>query len=68
MLSQHPQHNGLVKQTASLDRIDSTKGYIKDNIQWIHKDIQRLKLNFSQTKLIELCQLIIDYNHEQTRH
>ena len=29
--------------TASLDRIDSSKGYIEGNVQWIHKDINYMK-------------------------
>lgn len=44
--------------TASLDRIDSTKGYIEGNLQWIHKDLNRLKLNFQNDKFIELCKLV----------
>lgn len=47
--------------TASLDRIDSSKGYLVDNVQWVHKDINRLKNNLDETKLIYLCSLI--YNH-----
>ncbi len=31
------------KTTASLDRIDSSKGYILGNVQWVHKEINRLK-------------------------
>lgn len=30
-------------QTASIDRIDSNKDYTIDNIQWVHKDVNRLK-------------------------
>ena len=29
--------------TASLDRIDSSKGYEKDNIRWVHKAINHIK-------------------------
>ena len=29
--------------TASLDRIDSLKGYIEGNVQWVHKDINLMK-------------------------
>lgn len=44
--------------TASLDRIDSTKGYIKGNLQWVHKDVQRMKWDLSLDRFIELAKLI----------
>lgn len=47
-------------KTASLDRIDSNKGYTKNNIQWLHKDINKMKWEFTQDKLIEYCRLIIN--------
>lgn len=50
------------KRTASIDRIDSNKGYIEGNLQWIHKDINRMKCNFDQIKFIKLCKLISNYN------
>ena len=46
-------------QTASLDRIDSTQGYVKDNIQWVHKDINALKKSFSEQHLYTICQSIV---------
>lgn len=46
-------------QTASLDRIDSSKGYIEGNVQWLHKDINRLKINYSDEDLIQICLEII---------
>lgn len=49
------------EQTASLDRIDNTKGYIKGNIQWLHKDINRLKSNFSEIDFLGICQEIIKF-------
>ena len=48
--------------TASLDRIDSTKGYTVDNIQWIHKDINRMKSNFDEKYFIKMCKLITKNN------
>ncbi len=48
--------------TASLDRIDSSKGYTIDNIQWVHKDINQIKWNLSQDYFIELCKLIAQNN------
>lgn len=44
-----------IAHTASLDRIDSTKGYVQGNIQWVHKDINRMKNIFPQPRFIELC-------------
>jgi hypothetical protein len=46
------------KQTASLDRIDSAKGYIEGNIQWVHKDINRLKNDFNQDYFLRLVEKI----------
>jgi hypothetical protein len=34
------------KGTASLDRIDSKKGYIEGNVQWLRKEINFMKQNF----------------------
>jgi len=44
--------------TASLDRIDSNIGYIEGNVQWLHKDVNMMKQQLSQTRFIELCKLI----------
>lgn len=43
------------KNRASLDRIDSSKGYIEGNVQWVHKDINIMKQSYSQEYFIELC-------------
>lgn len=43
------------ENTASLDRIDSSKPYILGNIQWVHKDINLMKQVLSQERFIELC-------------
>lgn len=44
--------------TASIDRIDSSKGYIKENIQLVHKDVNFMKQRFSQKYFIEICKNI----------
>lgn len=44
--------------TASLDRIDSSKGYLKDNVQWVHKDINRMKNVYSQEYFINMCKAV----------
>ena len=42
-------------QTASLDRIDSSKGYIKGNVQWVHKDVNFMKGVLTTYRFKELC-------------
>lgn len=49
-------------QTASIDRIDSNIGYIVGNIQWVHKDINKMKNAHSQSYFIYLCKLIAERN------
>jgi hypothetical protein len=43
---------------ASLDRIDSNKGYIKGNIQWVYTPINFMKGTLSHEEFINLCGLI----------
>ena len=42
--------------TASLDRINSNKGYTRDNVQWVHKDINKMKQDLDQAVFIRWCQ------------
>lgn len=46
------------KTTASLDRIDNSKGYLEGNVQWVHKDINRMKNVHDQSYFIELCKAV----------
>lgn len=48
----------LNESTMSLDRIDSTKGYTKDNIQWVHKEINFMKQELSDVAFIKWCSLV----------
>ena len=52
------------KRTASLDRIDSSKGYIENNIQWVHKKVNVMKLNLDQNDFIDFCQKISAFTLE----
>lgn len=45
--------------TASLDRINSSKGYVVGNVQWVHKYINRMKWELSQSRFIEICKLVV---------
>jgi hypothetical protein len=51
-----------IEQTASLDRIDSDKGYVVGNVQWVHKVINFMKGKQEQESFIKLCKLISKYN------
>lgn len=44
--------------TASLDRIDSSKGYEVGNLQWLHKDINVMKWHFPLNRFVYYCYLI----------
>lgn len=57
----------LKPKTASLDRIDSSKGYTKDNVQWVHKDVNFLKGKFSEKDLYKWCELLLSYRNEKSK-
>ena len=48
----------VMGETASLDRIDSNKGYTIDNIQWVHKTINIMKNDFSENVFVGMCKLV----------
>ncbi len=50
--------------TASLDRIDSGRGYVKGNVQWVHRDINLMKRDYPLDKFIQLCKMVA--NHENS--
>ncbi len=51
--------NGMV----SIDRINNDKGYVKRNIQLLHKDVNFAKWTFSQKDFIKICNLVAQ-NHK----
>lgn len=44
--------------TASLDRIDNSKGYTIDNVQFVHKDINMMRGSLDVQKFIYFCSLV----------
>jgi hypothetical protein len=44
--------------SASLDRIDPKKGYVPGNVQWVHKDINKMKQDFDEEHFVHLCSLV----------
>lgn len=55
------------KATASLDRIDSSEGYVVGNVQWVHKDINRMKMHLSEDYFISLCKQVADHRTTASR-
>lgn len=49
------------KHTASLDRIDNSKPYTKDNIQWVHKVINIMRRSLTVDEFKSWCKKVADY-------
>lgn len=49
-------------QTASLDRIDSSKGYVEGNVQWIHKTLQFMKSDLLDREFIDMCRKVVSWD------
>jgi hypothetical protein len=56
---------GFGDRSASMDRIDNTKGYTIDNVQWLHKDVNKAKGQFTQDEFALLCEQIA--NHRRNK-
>lgn len=59
------QSRACIDNLASLDRIDSSKSYNKNNIQWVRKDVNLLKRNLSDEDLIILCKKIAKHQRRK---
>lgn len=53
-----PSYKERKNKTASPDRIDNSKGYIEGNIQWVHRDVNYMKLNLDNDYFIKVCKAI----------
>lgn len=54
-----PRH-GKEETTASLDRIDSSIGYVAGNVQWIHKKVNKMKREYSQSEFVDVCKAVVE--------
>lgn len=45
---------------ASLDRKDNAEGYIPGNVQWVHRDINRMKSDFPEEIFLALCREVVN--------
>lgn len=60
-LVMYPNNDKYYLQTASLDRINSMKGYHINNIQWVHKRINFLKRNYPEEELLYWASKIVKH-------
>lgn len=49
-----------ISNLASLDRIDSTKGYVVGNVQWVLSEINIMKNDLPNEKFLDLCRKVAD--------
>jgi hypothetical protein len=49
-----------LNNNASLDRIDSSLGYIEGNVQWVTSEVNMMKQSYSQARFIEVCKAVAD--------
>lgn len=56
------QANKNNKGNASLDRIDNNKGYIVDNVRWVHKIVNIMRGTLTDQEMINWCEKI--YNNK----
>lgn len=55
------KRNGKQTGSASLDRKDTSKGFVIGNVQWIHKELQHTKRNLSDKDFIRICEEVAMY-------
>jgi hypothetical protein len=51
--------------TASLDRINSSCGYMPGNIQWVHKDINNMKQTMTTDEFVAWCRRVVEHAEEK---
>lgn len=56
---------GRVPTNVSIDKIDKSKGYIKDNIQLVCMAVNQMKSDLSMDELLTFCTAIIEKNDSE---
>lgn len=49
-----------VSNNCSLDRIDSSRGYVEGNLQWVTSMVNMCKQSYSQEEFINMCKAVTD--------
>lgn len=60
----HVRGKGKVNTNLSIDRIDSAKGYTKDNVQLVCRIVNVMKLDMSEEELHFWCNAILSNTKE----
>jgi hypothetical protein len=51
--------------TASLDRIDNSIGYVRGNVQWVHKKINQMRRQYSIVEYVHWCSLVSSHANSE---
>lgn len=61
------QDRSVGNYTASLDRINSNIGYIEENVQWVHKWVNKMKQNLQEDEFLFLCDAIVKHSDKEIK-
>ena len=62
-----PDDAGAEVRAASLDRIDSRRGYQRGNLQWVHPRVNWMKRALPMEEFVALCRAVSVYNRKEPR-
>lgn len=51
-------------KNASVDRIDSSKGYTQNNVWWVHKDVNKMKMDLPLDYFLKMCSTIAQHKEQ----
>ena len=60
-------YEGRVNTNVSIDRIDSTKGYSKDNVQLVCMAANQMKNDLSMEEFVQMCECVLAMEREQLK-
>lgn len=60
-------YEGRVNTNVSVDRIDSTKGYSKDNVQLVCMAANQMKNDLSMEEFIKMCEYVLALERERVK-
>lgn len=59
------QHTTKFKYNCSIDRIDSSKGYLIDNVKFCTKKINMFKKDYNLNEFLTMCKQINEYDNRR---